>query len=736
MDSAAAPDDSEASAPREASSVEAVLRREALAELPRVALGIATFLLLLATLSWLGMPRPLAWAFSLTALASAAAVLFLRRGVMTGRVSEEQAHSAATATVGLLVANGVFRWVGSGQFLQLGLVAFAMLLAGMLLLSRRWLTVLAAAVAGAIATGALLALRPVGSDGLVLLAGSTALALAAQRWRRDLLLQADALRQSARMRQRRLEVALQAAHEGEWKFRGIFDRVQDVYYRARLDGTLEMVSPSVRKYGYDPAGLTGGPVSRVFADPREPARIQERLLSEWEVRDHEVRLRRADGSDVVASLSGALVRDEQGRPAGIEGFARDITERIRNQDELERARREAETASRAKSEFLATVSHEIRTPLNAILGLADMLLDSDLPQAAREDAELLRRSGETLLGLINDVLDFSRIDAGRLELEEVTFVPARVASDVADPLRPMATNKSLELCVRVGAGLEERAVGDVRRLRQVLLNLTGNAIKFTEKGRIVIGAEALPGRGDGERWVRFQVVDTGPGIPVAALERVFEPFTQGDASTTRRHGGSGLGLTIARRLVEAMGGEIGLASVEGRGTNVWFEVPLRRAPQPGEGSVIPAAPASPSARARILVVEDNPVNQRIVEAVLEKLGHAVAVAENGKEALEALDRASYELILMDCQMPEMDGYEATRSIREREGRDALPRIPIIAMTANAMDGDRERCLAAGMDDYLAKPVRAADLGAAVARNLARRPQPAAMDSTAGLAGEV
>ena len=389
------------------------------------------------------------------------------------------------------------------------------------------------------------------------------------------------------------------------------------------------------------------------------------------------------------------------------------------------ARDDAVEASNAKSVFVAMVSHELRTPLSGVIGTSELLLDTPLNDEQREFAEIVRTSSEGLLLVINDILDYSKIEADKLELDITTFSLATLISDCRAMLAPVAREKGIAL--EIEASLDESAWlrGDAARLRQVVINLLSNAVKFTSSGGVTLSATATS-RTDGV-LARVEVRDSGIGIERAALEDIFQPFTQADNSTARKYGGTGLGLTISARLIELMGGQIGAESTPGAGSTFWFEVPLALSDRSGE--LRSSSPTSFSALGPrdgageltadaplVLVAEDSAVNQMLAVRMLDKCGYRSVVVGNGLEALRALDAAagaSYVAVLMDCQMPEMDGYEATREIRRREaGRSHLP---IIATTAHSMTGDREKCLDAGMDDYISKPLRAAELRDALAR---------------------
>jgi PAS domain S-box-containing protein len=664
--------------------------------------------------------------------------------------------------------------------------------------------------------------------------------------------------EQAREESARAREAEAALRQAEQKYRGIFENAIEGIFQTSPDGRYLSANPALaRIYGYDsPEELARAftdIAGQLYVDPGRRAEFVRLLEQNDTLAGFESQVYRKDGRVVWISEKARAVRDAAGALLYYEGSVEDITERKRAEEELRRARDAAEEANRAKSQFLAVMSHEIRTPMNAVIGMAGLLLDTSLGPDQREYAAIIRDSGDALLAVINDILDFSKIEAGQMELDEQPFDVRDCVEGTLELLAPRAAQKRLELACSVDPAVPAAVTGDATRLRQVLVNLVGNAIKFTDRGEVVVRVGSRRGA-DGRHELHFAVSDTGIGIPPERLDRLFRSFSQVDASTTRRYGGTGLGLAISKRLCELMGGSMGVESTPGKGSTFSFTVPAREAagrPRPdryaeqpelsgkrlmivddnptnrqvlrlqlsswglltrecgsgaealellrlGEsfdaalldvqmpdmdgvqlaeeirrlpgaaglplialsslGRLLPeraafaasltkpvrqsqlydvllrlfdgAAAEGDGRRAvrerraydpclaerqplRILVAEDVAVNQKLILTMLAQFGYRADVAANGLEVLGALERQPYDVVLMDVQMPDMDGLEASRHIRQRWPGAQGPRI--VALTANAMAGDRDLCLAAGMDDYLTKPVQSGQLQAALLR---------------------
>ncbi|MEO7352077.1 MAG: ATP-binding protein, partial [Marmoricola sp.] len=453
--------------------------------------------------------------------------------------------------------------------------------------------------------------------------------------------------------------------------------------------------------------------------PEDRPRVAEAVgaaFTETEPFEFEARILKAEGRQGWMRGRGRVVRDASGAPARMGGTAQEITEAVQAAQELATARDDAMQASRMKSDFLATMSHEIRTPLNGVIGLTDLLLKTELDPAQRPLADGIFQAGRTLLGLINDVLDLSKIESGKLELEVVDFDVRAVVDQVAALMVEAVRARSVDLVVVCYPDVPRFLRGDPVRFGQVVTNLVSNAVKFTRDGPVSVRVTREGPRG-GPPSLRVEVSDSGIGIAPDAQATLFEAFTQAEVSTTREYGGTGLGLTISRRLVEALGGEVGFTSELGVGSTFWFTAAFLPVPPdpasreldlvttPSRVSSAPqvsAVPASPPGV--VLVAEDNLVNQMVARGVLEGLGYAVQFAGDGLEAVAAVTATPHRFaaVLMDCQMPRLDGYEATRAIRQLEGPGN--RVPIIAMTASTVVGEKERCLESGMDDFLLKPI--------------------------------
>jgi PAS domain S-box-containing protein len=519
------------------------------------------------------------------------------------------------------------------------------------------------------------------------------------------------------------ELALLRQSEG--RFRHLVEDVDDVLFEQNSDGRWTFLNPSWT----DVTGFTVeeslGRLYEEFMHPDDAAASKARRAGLLKSGNHDgVHASRYATKDGSWRWLEARVRRNlgpSGEALGTVGTLRDVTIRREMAAEMDEARDQAVRTTTLMSEFLATMSHEIRTPLNGVLGLMTILQDTPLDDEQRGIASSAQRSAEALLTLVNDILDISKLEADKITIESVPFGLREWVNEVISPSMARARAKGLTVELTVEPRLPSRVVGDPTRCRQILTNLLDNAVKFTDQGTIRVALTAATSA-EGRPMVRVAVTDSGIGIPAEKQALVFEKYRQADNSTSRRYGGTGLGLAICRQLAQRMDGAVGVESAAGKGSTFWFTVPLvtatpdEEAEPPAAAPSPPAVEPAPSAVAPVvLLVEDNPTNQFVARKLLEKAGCRVDIVNNGAEAVERLRATAYQVVFMDCQMPVMDGYEATRRIRQMDGPVAS--VPIVAMTAHAMAGDRERCLDAGMSDYVSKPLRPAVLNAALLRAL-------------------
>lgn len=536
-------------------------------------------------------------------------------------------------------------------------------------------------------------------------------------------------------RNRRMEKALawqktqEAVAESAARLQAVVQNAVDGIIIIDEQGSIESINPAAeRLFGYTATEVVGQNVKMLMPPPYREQ--HDGYLSAYLSTGtrkiigsgREVVGVRRDGAVFFMELAVGEV--SLGNRRLFTGMVRDISERKLRDAELRQAKEAAEKANQAKSEFLANMSHEIRTPLNGIIGMADMAVLADLPPDQYEFITTIKASAESLMSVVNDILDYSKVEAGKLDIDPYPFSLRDALGDLLKPLAFRAQKQGVMLACCISPDVPDRLIADQGRLRQVLVNLVGNAIKFTPKGEIVVRVESQPA-GEVETVLHIAVADSGIGISAKKMRAIFDPFSQGDASTTRLYGGTGLGLSISLRLVELLGGRLWCESKEGVGSTFSFTVRCGLQPQAepaglpgrmkglsrqlGEEKCKDQEGGLPTLRSlRILLAEDNAVNQRVATLMLERQGHTVVVVVSGRQAVEAIDREAFDVVLMDVQMPDMDGMAATAAIRQREAA-TRKRIPIIALTANAMKEDREKCLAAGMDGYVTKPLRPKDL---------------------------
>ena len=521
------------------------------------------------------------------------------------------------------------------------------------------------------------------------------------------------------------KMMVKALRESEEQFRNITSSANDGIILIDKNGAIVFWNPAAeRMFGYTTTEVLGRDLHELLALPRDDdhhkgwfATFKGSLPSQITEKPLELTGLCRDGKSIPVEVTVSLFSLQEDNFATV--IIRNISERKKVEHALQQAREAAETANRAKSQFLANMSHEIRTPMNGIIGMAELLLETSLDEQQREFACTIMDSSRALLTVINDILDLSRIEAGHMYIENISFELLPLLQSVIRIVSLEAEKKGLSFRCLVDPRLPPVLIGGPSRLRQILLNLLINAVKFTDQGHVTLQVMLESGL---KPSLRFEVIDTGIGIHPEYQKHLFKPFTQVDSSTTRTYGGSGLGLVICKRLVEAMGGSIGVKSSPGEGSTFWFVVPLTTpsaeedsSSEPEGGFIHTASDVESRTESfrehsvaenqgpLILLVEDDPVAQKVARFQLHRLGYSVHIAQNGREAVEAAFKNDYVLILMDCHMPVMDGFDATRAIREVETEQER-HVPIIAMTTRAMEGDRELCQAAGMDDYLSKPV--------------------------------
>jgi len=495
-----------------------------------------------------------------------------------------------------------------------------------------------------------------------------------------------------------------ALRASELRYRLLADHSTDMIIRVDLSDTILYISPSCRTLGWEPEELVGRKRFE-FTHPDDMPRLAriraDLVMGIGSTRaDREYRMMAKDGSWVWVEGSPSIVRDENNFPIEMVSQLRDVTERRAFEDELLAARDAAEGAAKAKSEFLANMSHELRTPLTSIIGFSSLLAEmTGLSEGASHYVQRIATGGQSLLAVVNDILDFSKLEAGQVELDPHPFDPAGFVEETVELLTTQAENKGLTLGLIIDDTVPDCIEADSARLRQVVLNLVGNAIKFTAEGRVSVSVTHTGGE---TPRLKIQVADTGPGIPAERRNRLFQRFSQVDGSVSRHHGGTGLGLAICKNLVKLMGGEIGVDSEEGKGSVFWFTIaaPTASAAMEPEEAIAQSREMKPS---RILVVDDVSVNRELVRAMLEPLGHTFVEACNGAEAVEAALRETFDLILMDLQMPGMDGVSAAKAIRASSPANKL--TPILALSANVLPDHLAACAAAGMDDHIGKPIQ-------------------------------
>ena len=535
--------------------------------------------------------------------------------------------------------------------------------------------------------------------------------------------------------------AERALRESEERYRTLFEGSKDAIFINTRDGKLIDANRSyIDLFGYTEEELKALNVRNTYVDPEDRKRFQQEIEREGAVRDFELKLRKKDGTEMDCLLTASVRRGDNGDILGYQGIIRDITERNKMEQELRQAKEAAETANRAKTEFLASMSHEIRTPMNAIIGMADLLLETPLTPEQQQYVQVFQSAGENLLNIINDIIDISKVEAGRVFLETIDFDLNDVIEKICEVMAVRAHEKGLELVYSVMPDVPNELLGDPTRLRQILVNLIGNAIKFTEKGEVVVECRLkdaktkaasddtsdMKSKSKKHAELLFSVKDTGIGIPAEKLDVIFDSFAQADSSTTRKYGGTGLGLAISKQLVELMGGDITVESKPGQGSTFSFTAQFAIQTEPKEH--VQKAPVDIKGF-KVLVVDDNETNRMILSNILSRLGAMVTEADSGKHGLtkfqHAMETANpYQLALIDCRMPGMDGFELAQHLKESMG--SVKNTAIMMLTSDNRSGDLNRCKELDIAFYLIKPVKKTELLDAIADILGRK-----MKSVAG-----
>lgn len=493
--------------------------------------------------------------------------------------------------------------------------------------------------------------------------------------------------------------------ESELKFKSLLEQLTDAIYFTSIDGEfIEYNRATVELLGYTREEMHTLNVAQTYVQPEDRTRFHDIIMANQEVTDYEIKLRKKNGETIDCLVTASLRMDADGRVLGYQGIIRDITLR-KKAEALQRAKDLAEQANKFKAEFLANMSHEIRTPINAIIGMVHLLHQTPLSEKQIEYLHAIDNSADNLLQLINDILDFSKIEAGKLQLEEKSFNIRNVIEQLVTTTRFKATEKGVDLVLHIDDNVPPAVAGDPLRLNQIMLNLISNAIKFTHDGSITVTVKLIDVVNDRARMY-FNVRDTGIGIPPDRLSNIFESFTQANSDTTRIYGGTGLGLTIVKKLIDMLNGAIMVKSKLGEGSEFIFEIDFTIA---RDNPDMPLMPETETAipdigNCKLLIADDHPINQVVTTELLRHAwpGIDIDVAATGREVLERLEHTAYDIILMDVQMPDMNGLDATRAIRAMPDKRAA--IPIVAFTAYATTGEVEKCLSAGMDDYISKPV--------------------------------